>query len=76
MHSAHYKLTMRAASDLEANLLIHPVVGMTKPGDIDHYTRVRCYQRLIPHYPKDTAMLSLLQLSMRIAGPREAILHA
>jgi sulfate adenylyltransferase len=76
MHRAHYELTMRAAGEIEANLLIHPVVGMTKPGDIDHYTRVRCYQKLIPHYPADTAMLSLLQLSMRIAGPREALLHA
>ncbi|MBN2323415.1 MAG: bifunctional sulfate adenylyltransferase/adenylylsulfate kinase [Spirochaetes bacterium] len=76
MHRAHYELTMRAAGEIEANLLIHPVVGMTKPGDIDHYTRVRCYQKLIPHYPTDTVMLSLLQLSMRIAGPREAILHA
>jgi sulfate adenylyltransferase len=76
MHRAHYELTMRAAGEIEANLLIHPVVGMTKPGDIDHYTRVRCYQKLILHYPKDTAMLSLLQLSMRIAGPCEALLHA
>lgn len=76
MHRAHHELTMRAAGELEANLLIQPVVGMTKPGDIDHYTRVRCYQKLIPHYPTDTAMLSLLELSMRIAGPREAVLHA
>ncbi len=75
MHRAHFELTLRAAKEIQANLLIHPVVGMTKPGDIDHYTRVRCYQALLPHYPKDTAMLSLLPLAMRMAGPREAILH-
>jgi sulfate adenylyltransferase len=76
MHKAHYELTIRAAKEHQASLLIHPVVGMTKPGDIDHYTRVRCYQALLPHYPKDTAMLSLLPLAMRMGGPREAILHA
>jgi sulfate adenylyltransferase len=76
MHRAHYELTFRAAKEIEANLLIHPVVGMTKPGDIDHYTRVRCYQALLKHYPKDTAMLSLLPLAMRLGGPREALWHA
>ncbi len=76
MHRAHYELTLRAVKDVEANLLIHPVVGLTKPGDIDHYTRVRCYQALMSHYPKDTAMLSLLPLAMRLAGPREALWHA
>jgi sulfate adenylyltransferase len=76
MHRAHFELTFRAAREIEANLLIHPVVGMTKPGDVDHYTRVRCYQALLSHYPKNTALLSLLPLAMRIGGPREAILHA
>ena len=76
MHRAHHELTLRAAKDEGANLLVHPVVGMTKPGDVDHYTRVRCYQALMPHYPKDTAMLSLLPLAMRMGGPREAIWHA
>jgi sulfate adenylyltransferase len=76
MHRAHQELTLRAAKEVGANLLIHPVVGMTKPGDVDHYTRVRCYQALLPHYPKDTAMLSLLPLAMRLGGPREAIWHA
>jgi len=76
MHRAHFELTLRAAKDYESNLLIHPVVGLTKPGDIDHYTRVRCYQKLLQHYPKDTTMLSLLPLAMRMAGPREAVLHA
>ena len=61
---------------MEANLLIHPVVGMTKPGDVDHYTRVRCYQALMSHYPHDTATLALLPLAMRMGGPREAIWHA
>jgi sulfate adenylyltransferase len=76
MHRAHYELTIRAVKEYEANLLIHPVVGMTKPGDIDHYTRVRCYQALLPHYPKHTAKLSLLPLAMRLTGPREALWHA
>jgi len=76
MHRAHQQITLRAAKELEANLLIHPVVGSTKPGDVDHYTRVRCYQALSHHYPQNTAMLSLLPLAMRMAGPRECLLHA
>ncbi|HXG46803.1 MAG TPA: bifunctional sulfate adenylyltransferase/adenylylsulfate kinase [Methylomirabilota bacterium] len=76
MHRAHQELTLRAAKEVEANLLIHPVVGMTKPGDVDHYTRVRCYQALVPTYPRGTAMLSLLPLAMRMGGPREAVWHA
>lgn len=76
MHRAHQELTLRAAKEVEANLLIHPVVGMTKPGDVDHYTRVRCYQALLPRYPANTAMLSLLPLAMRMGGPREAVWHA
>ena len=76
MHRAHFELTLRAAKELRANLLIHPVVGMTKPGDLDHYTRVRCYQAILGHYPQHTVKLSLLPLSMRMAGPREAVWHA
>lgn len=76
MHRAHQELTLRAAKELEANLLIHPVVGMTKPGDVDHYTRVRCYQVLLPHYPPNMVLLSLLPLAMRMGGPREAVWHA
>ena len=76
MHRAHQEITIRAAKDVEANLLIHPVVGMTKPGDVDHYTRVRCYQALLHRYPRKTAMLSLLPLAMRMGGPREAVWHA
>ncbi len=76
MHLAHIEMSLRASRDLEASLLIHPVVGTTKPGDVDHYTRVRCYQAILPRYPKHTVQLSLLPLSMRMAGPREAVLHA
>lgn len=76
MHRAHHELTMRAAKQASANLLINPSVGMTKPGDIEYYFRVRCYQALLPHYPKDTVKLALLPLAMRMAGPREAIWHA
>jgi sulfate adenylyltransferase len=76
MHRAHQELTVRAAREVEANLLIHPVVGMTKPGDVDHFTRVRCIEKVLPHYPDQTTALSLLPLAMRMAGPREAIWHA
>ena len=76
MHRAHQELTLRAARDVEANLLIHPVVGMTKPGDVDHFTRVRCYEQLLHRYPEQTTMLSLLPLAMRMGGPREALWHA
>ncbi len=76
MHRAHQELTVRAAREAKAKLLIHPVVGMTKPGDVDHYTRVRCYQALMPTYPTDSAYLSLLPLAMRMGGPREAVWHA
>ncbi|MBA3890311.1 MAG: bifunctional sulfate adenylyltransferase/adenylylsulfate kinase, partial [Gemmatimonadaceae bacterium] len=76
MHRAHHELTLRAAREADAKLLIHPVVGMTKPGDVDHYTRVRGYQALMDSYPANTAMLSLLPLAMRMGGPREAVWHA
>lgn len=76
MHRAHMELTFRAAREQQANLMIQPSVGMTKPGDIDHFTRVRCYEHLIKHYPEQTTMLSLLPLAMRMGGPREAVWHA
>ena len=76
MHRVHQELTVRAAAAVGARLLINPVVGPTKPGDVDHYTRVRCYQALMHRYPADTAMLALLPLAMRMAGPREAVWHA
>lgn len=76
MHRAHVELTFRAAKTVEANLLIHPSVGMTKPGDVDYFTRVRCYQLLLAKFPAGTVKLSLLPLAMRMGGPREAIWHA
>lgn len=76
LHRAHQELTFRAAREAEANLLIHPVVGMTKPGDIDHFTRVRCYEHVLEQYPEQTTQLSLLNLAMRMGGPRETIWHA
>ena len=76
MHRAHQELTLRAAKQVGANLLIHPSVGMTRPGDVEYYVRVRCYQALLSKYPKDTVKLSLLPLAMRMAGPREALWHA
>jgi sulfate adenylyltransferase len=75
MHRAHVELTLRAAKQVEANLLIHPSVGMTKPGDVDYFVRTRCYQLLLHKYPHGTAKLSMLPLAMRMGGPREAIWH-
>ena len=75
LHRAHQELTFRAAKEAQANLMIHPVVGMTKPGDVDHFTRVRCYEAVLDKYPSATTTLSLLNLAMRMAGPREAVWH-
>ncbi len=76
LHRAHQELTFRAAREAQANLLIHPTVGMTKPGDVDHFTRVRCYEAVLDKYPSSTTHLSLLGLAMRMGGPREALWHA
>jgi sulfate adenylyltransferase len=75
LHRAHQELTFRAAKEAQANLLIHPVVGLTKPGDVDHFTRVRCYEAVLDQYPASTTSMSLLNLAMRMAGPREAVWH-
>jgi sulfate adenylyltransferase len=69
-------MTLHAMREAKANLLILPVAGMTKPGDFDHFTRVRCYRKVVRHYPPDSFLLNLLPLSMRMSGPREAVLHA
>ena len=76
LHRAHREIALQAASEAEANLLIHPVVGRTQPGDVDHYTRVRCYKAIMRHFPQHTTKLALLPLAMRMAGPREAVWHA
>ena len=76
LHRAHVEMISRSMCDLDAKLLLHPVVGKTRTEDIDHYTRVRCYEHIIKKYPKDSSVLALLPLAMRMAGPREALLHA
>jgi sulfate adenylyltransferase len=75
MHRAHVELTVRAAKQVAANLLIHPVVGMTKAGDVDYFVRTRCYQLLLSKYPRGTVQLAMLPLAMRMGGPREAVWH-
>jgi sulfate adenylyltransferase len=77
LHRVHEELTKRAAEEVHGVLLLHPVVGMTKPGDVDHFTRVRTYRALASRYfdPKGI-LLALLPLAMRLAGPREALWHA
>ena len=76
LHRAHVELAREAMRACEANLLLHPVVGETAPGDIDRYTRVRCYRRVLGRFPRGTVTLSLLNLAMRMAGSREALWHA
>ena len=77
LHRVHEELTKRAAASVDGVLLLHPVVGMTRPGDVDHYTRVRTYKALIErHYDRDRATLALLPLAMRMGGPSEAVWHA
>jgi len=76
MHRVHEELTKLASKQIGGSLLIHPVVGMTKPGDVDHFTRVRIYKALVENYYNDNTLLSLLPLAMRMGGPREAVWHA
>ncbi len=76
VHRAHVIMTKRLMAEHKAQFVIHTAVGMTKPGDLDHFSRVRCYKRVLSHYPKNTAELSLIQLGMRMAGPREALWQA
>ncbi len=76
MHRAHVELTRRAMDAVDGKLLLNPVVGRTKEGDIDAHTRVRCYRALLSHYPEGAVKLSVLPLAMRMAGPREAMWHA
>ncbi len=77
LHRIHEELTKRAAAGVKGSLLIHPVVGLTKPGDVDHYTRTRTYKALVDnYYSRHNTILSLLPLAMRMAGPKEALLHA
>ncbi|MDP3559644.1 MAG: bifunctional sulfate adenylyltransferase/adenylylsulfate kinase [Legionellaceae bacterium] len=75
IHRAHYELMQRASKEVNGHILIHPVVGMTREGDIDYVTRVHCYEAILKEFPKQSAMLSLLPLAMRMAGPREALWH-
>lgn len=76
MHRAHKEIMQRAAEEIGGKALLHPVVGMTKQGDVDYFTRVRCYQKIIDKFPENSTLLGLLPLSMRMAGPREALWHA
>ena len=76
LHKAHFEMIVNSMNDLNAKLLLHPAIGMTKPGDINQYTRVRCYEHILKKFPDNSVLLSLLPLAMRMAGPKEALLHA
>lgn len=75
IHRPQFEMTIQAMQKAHANLLLLPIAGVTKPGDFDHYTRMRCYQKVATHYPPDSYVLNLLPMAMRMAGPKEAILH-
>ncbi len=75
IHRPQFEMTIRAMRQAKANLLCFPSVGMTAPGDFDHYTRVRCYKRVAERYPPDSFLLNLVPMAMRMSGPREALLH-
>jgi len=76
MHTVHYEMTMRASKQANAHILIHPVVGMAKPGDLHYYSRVHCYEAILKQYPKSLVSLALIPIAMRMAGPREALMNA
>ncbi len=76
MHAVHHEMTMRAAREANANILIHPVIGTAKPGDLHYYSRVHCYEAMVEHYPKSLVSLALTPIAMRMAGPREALMNA
>lgn len=76
LHCAHREMVLKAARDIGANILLQPVVGLSHPGNIDHYTHVRCYEEIVKKFPRNMSMLSLLPLAERQAGPREALWHA
>lgn len=76
MHSVHYEMTMRASIQANAHILIHPVVGMSNPGDLHYHSRVHCYEAILKEYPKNLVTLALIPMAMRMAGPREALMNA
>lgn len=77
LHRPHEELTKRAAEEVSGALLLHPVVGMKQPGEVEHYTRVRTYNVLARnYYDQQSTLLALLPLATRMAGPREALWHA
>ncbi len=76
MHAVHYEMTMRASKQANAHILIQPVVGMAKPGDLHYYSRVHCYEAILKQYPKSLVTLALIPMAMRMAGPREALMNA
>lgn len=76
LHCAHREMVLRAAREVGANILLQPVVGLSHPGNIDHYTHVRCYEEIVKKFPRNMSMLSLLPMASRLAGPREALWQA
>ncbi len=75
IHRPQFELTLAAMRKVRANLLLLPFAGLTRSGDFDKYTRVRCYRAMSKYYPPDTFLLNLLPLAIRMAGYRTALLH-
>ena len=76
IHRPQFELTLKAMRQAGANLLLLPTGGITHTWDFDHYTRIRCYREVTKKYPPDSHTLNLLPLANRMAGPRDALLHA
>ena len=77
LHRAHEVMMKRGAATVGGTLLLHPTVGLTKPGDVGHITRVRTYKAFTEQsFSKENALLGIVPLAMRMAGPREALFHA
>lgn len=76
LHCAHKEMILQAARKAQASIFLHPMVGLPAPGDLDHFTMVRCYQAFVRHFPPNMIMLGLLPFASRKAGPKEAVLQA
>ena len=76
MHRVHREITLDAARQAQAHILLHPTVGTTKPGDLHYFARVHCYQAIKKYYPANLSLMSLLPMAMRMAGPKETVWQA
>ncbi|MFW6324820.1 MAG: bifunctional sulfate adenylyltransferase/adenylylsulfate kinase, partial [Desulfovibrionales bacterium] len=76
LHCAHKEMILRAAREAGASIFLQPIVGIPRPGDLDHFTMIRCYEQFLSQFPKNMISMGLLPLAVRRAGPREALWQA